>query len=57
MTPALVEPLVTGIPGAEHVVFEKSSHLAMAEEPDRYCETMESFCSRVEVRQPQGPAM
>jgi pimeloyl-ACP methyl ester carboxylesterase len=36
MTPALVEPLVTRIPGAERVVFERSAHLAMVEEPDRY---------------------
>lgn len=54
MTPALVEPLVTGIRGAEHVVFQESSHLAMAEEPDRYCEIVESFCSRVEAPRPQG---
>jgi proline-specific peptidase len=49
MTPALVEPLVTGIRGAEHVVFEQSSHLAPAEEPERYREIVESFCSRVEA--------
>ena len=49
MTPAVVEPLVSGIPGAEHVVFEESSHLAMAEEPDRFREIVESFCSGVEA--------
>ena len=49
ITPALVEPLVTGTRGAEHVVFEQSSHLAMAEEPDRYRQIVESFCSRVEM--------
>ncbi len=54
MTPALVEPLVTGIRGAEHVVFEESSHLAMAEEPDRYREMVESFCRRVEAPKLQG---
>jgi proline-specific peptidase len=54
MTPALVEPLVTGIQSAEHVVFEGSSHLAMAEEPDRYREIVESFCGRVEADRPQG---
>jgi proline-specific peptidase len=48
MTPALVEPLVTGIRGAEHVVFEQSSHFAMVEEPDRFREIVESFCSRVD---------
>ena len=36
VTQALVKPLVDGIRGAEHVVFEESAHLAMAEEPQRY---------------------
>lgn len=49
MTPALVQPLVSGIRGAEHVVFSESSHLAMAEEPERYREIVESFCGRVEA--------
>jgi proline-specific peptidase len=52
MTPALVEPLVTGIQGAEQVVFENSSHLAMVEEPDRYRKILESFCGRVETNGP-----
>ena len=51
-TPALVEPLVKGIGGAEHVVFEESSHVAMVEEPDRYRELVESFCHRVD----RGPS-
>lgn len=51
MTPALVRPLVDGIPGAEHVAFEESAHLAMAEEPDRYREVLESFLGRVEAAQ------
>ena len=49
MTPVLVEPLVAGVPGAEHLVFGESAHLAMAQEPDRYREIVESFCSRAEV--------
>ncbi len=49
MTPALVEPLVSGIRGAEHVVFEESAHMAMVEEPDRYRETLGSFLGRVEA--------
>lgn len=49
MTPALVGPLVSGISGAEHVVFEKSAHLAMVEEPDRYRRVLESFLERVEA--------
>jgi proline-specific peptidase len=48
MTPALVRPLVDGIRGAESVVFEESAHLAMAEEPARYRELVESFLGRVE---------
>ena len=35
MTPAVVQPLVEGIRGAEHVVFEDSAHFTKAEEPDR----------------------
>jgi proline-specific peptidase len=51
MTPALVGPLATGIKGAEHVVFQRSSHLAMAEEPDRYRQVLGSFVGRVEAGQ------
>ena len=36
MTPALIKPLMEGIPGAESMVFEDSAHLATAEEPERY---------------------
>ena len=49
MTPALVEPLVAGISGAEHAVFRDSAHLAMAEEPDRYRQVLGSFLDRVEA--------
>jgi pimeloyl-ACP methyl ester carboxylesterase len=49
MTPALVEPLVAGINGAEHVVFHDSAHLAMAEQPERYREVLGSFLDRVEA--------
>jgi L-proline amide hydrolase len=49
MTPALVEPLVQGISGAKHVLFENSAHLAMVEEPDRYRGVLESFHRRVEA--------
>jgi proline-specific peptidase len=54
MTPALVKPLVDGIRGAESVVFEESAHLAMAEEPERYREVLESFLGRVETAAPAG---
>jgi proline-specific peptidase len=49
MTPALVQPLVDGIGAAESVVFEEASHIAMAEEPDRYRQVLESFLGRVEA--------
>ena len=49
MTPALVQPLVDGIAGAESAVFEEASHIAMAEEPDRYREVLESFLGRVDA--------
>jgi L-proline amide hydrolase len=49
MTPALVQPLVEGIAGAERAIFEKSAHVAMAEEPERYREVISEFLSRVEA--------
>lgn len=49
MTPALVRPLVDGIGGAEWVVFEESAHMAMAEEPDRYRQVLQSWLGRVEA--------
>lgn len=49
MTPALVQPLVAGIRGAESVVFDKSAHFATAEEPNRYREVLDSFLGEVEA--------
>jgi len=49
MTPVLVQTLAAGIAGAQRVVFSDSSHLAMAEEPDRYCEVLGSFLDRAEA--------
>jgi L-proline amide hydrolase len=49
MTPALVQPLVDGIAAAESAVFEEASHIAMAEEPDRYLEVLESFLGRADA--------
>jgi proline-specific peptidase len=51
MTSALVEPLAAGIKGAERVVLDHSSHMAMAEEPVRYCEVLGSFLDRVDAGQ------
>ena len=49
MTPAVVQPLVDGIRGAEAVVFEHSAHLAMAEEPEHFRDVIESFLARNEA--------
>ena len=43
-TPLIAETVQRGIPGAEWVVFEDSSHLAHAEETERYLEVVEAFC-------------
>jgi L-proline amide hydrolase len=49
-TPALVEPLRTGIAAAESVVFEQSAHMAYLEEPERYLEVVGAFLERVEAQ-------
>jgi len=52
MTPWVVEPLASGIRGAEWAVFEKSAHVAHVEEPDRYVAVVRDFLSRVDARRP-----
>ena len=47
-TPALVEPLRNGIPDAEWVLFEESSHTALLEETERYLGVVGTFLDRVE---------
>jgi proline-specific peptidase len=47
-TPALVEPLADGIPGAEWVLFEESAHMPYLEEPERYLEVVGGFLERFE---------
>jgi L-proline amide hydrolase len=47
-TPAEQEVLRDGIPGSEWVLFEESSHLPHAEEPERLLEVLEGFLRRVE---------
>jgi pimeloyl-ACP methyl ester carboxylesterase len=49
-TPALVEPLASGIPGAEWVLFEESAHMPYLEEPERYLEVVGSFLAQVEAQ-------
>ena len=47
-TTAVAETLVRGIAGAEHVVFEHSAHVAVAEEPERYRQVVLDLMQRVE---------
>ncbi|MBM3147210.1 MAG: proline iminopeptidase-family hydrolase [Actinobacteria bacterium] len=48
-TPAIAQTLVDGIPGAESHIFEDSSHLPHAEEPDAYRAVIEEFLARVDA--------
>jgi len=49
-TPVINEVLHKGIAGSEWVVFERSSHLAHAEEPERYMQTVQAFLTSVESK-------
>jgi proline-specific peptidase len=49
-TPAIAATIQRGIPGAEAVLFEKSSHLPHLEEPEAYFAAVEKFLERVEAR-------
>ena len=48
-TPALAEDAQRGIPGAERVLFEESSHSAYIEEPERFRAVLTDFLRRVEA--------
>ncbi|MCC7024724.1 MAG: proline iminopeptidase-family hydrolase [Thermomicrobiales bacterium] len=47
-TPLIAETVRNGIPGAEWVIFEESSHMAHAEEPERYMQVLDAFLTGVE---------
>jgi proline-specific peptidase len=47
-TPALAEEAQRGIPGAERVLFELSSHTAFVEEPERFRAVLSDFLARAE---------
>jgi proline-specific peptidase len=49
-TPLIGETVHRGIAGSEWVIFEQSSHMAHAEEPERYRQVLVSFLDRVEGR-------
>jgi proline-specific peptidase len=48
-TPALAEEAQRGIPGAERVLFEESSHSAYVEEPERFRAVVRDFLDRAEA--------
>ena len=48
-TPLIAETVQRGIPGAEWVLFENSSHMPHAEETERYLEVVDKFLTRVEA--------
>jgi L-proline amide hydrolase len=47
-TPRQAQAVHEGIPGSELVVFEESSHMQFAEEPERFREVVGTFLERVE---------
>jgi proline-specific peptidase len=53
-TPLIAETVRNGIPGAEWVIFENSSHMAHAEEPERYMQVLDEFLSRIETGERAG---
>jgi proline-specific peptidase len=48
-TPELAADAARGIPGAEQVIFEQSSHSAYAEEPDHFRAVLSDFMARAEA--------
>jgi proline-specific peptidase len=48
-TPAIAQTLVDGIPGAELHIFEHSSHLPHAEEPEAFRAVVDDFLERVDA--------
>jgi proline-specific peptidase len=48
-TPKLAEEAQRGIPGADRVLFEESSHMAFVEEPERFRSVLTDFLARVEA--------
>ena len=44
----IAETVTRGIPGAQWVVFEETSHMAHAEQPEAYIEVLDAFLGQVE---------
>jgi L-proline amide hydrolase len=49
-TPLIARTVHDGIPGSQWVIFEESSHMAHAEEPERYMHVLDGFLTDVESR-------
>lgn len=49
-TPLIAETVRDGIPGARWEIFEESSHMAHAEEPERYMQVLDAFLTETEAR-------
>ncbi len=49
-TPEIAEEVHLGIPNSEWVLFEHSSHMPHAEEPERYRQVLGDFLSKIEIR-------
>lgn len=49
-TPEIAEEVHKGIPGSEWILFEHSSHMPHAEEPERYRQVLGEFLSKIESR-------
>jgi L-proline amide hydrolase len=47
-TPLIAGTVHDGIAGSQWVIFEESSHMAHAEEPERYMQVLDEFLSTVE---------
>ena len=47
-SPAVVAPIVNGIPGARQVLFADSSHMSHVEEADLFVSTVSAFLADVE---------
>ena len=50
MTPAVSRRLDEGIPNSEWVLFENSSHVAFAEESEKYIQMLDKFLNKVEEK-------
>jgi proline-specific peptidase len=53
-TPLIAQTVHFGIPGSKWVLFDESSHMPHAEEPERYMEVLDGFLSDVERAAPRA---